>query len=314
MVGQFTVVLWQGLHGGRGKVRALAKSLQPTLLPHLHHLLHHAPPLVHDLVYCGLLVPGPGHDVLVVIADVAGEHGGGLLRHEDGGAVGRPPGVEEVVLARGDEPLAAVSELEGEDAALVEVELVLVGLVAVEHLHVRVLHADCEPVAGWAVAQAEYLGAEVVLLQLPALPQVPRPHRVVQPSRPQLRAICRDVDTRGPVGVALELAHQRLVVQVPHRDVAVAAAAEADLAVWRDGQGVARRSRGSHFSLNSWSWRREVPDRNGASLAAHHQGVPIGQQLDAADVVIPGEAVQLGDWGLATGLADVPHLDTSLAS
>ena len=33
--------------------------------------------------------------------------------------------------------------------------------------------------------------------------------------------------------------HQRLVVQVPHGDVAIAAAGEADLGVGADGQGVA---------------------------------------------------------------------------
>lgn len=50
-----------------------------------------------------------------------------------------------------------------------------------------------------------HLGGEVVLLQLPPLAQVPGPDRVVQAARPQLGAIVGDVDTAGPVRVALEL-------------------------------------------------------------------------------------------------------------
>ena len=50
-----------------------------------------------------------------------------------------------------------------------------------------------------------YLGGEVVLLELPALPQVPGPDRVVQAPGPQLGAVVGDVDAAGPVCVALEL-------------------------------------------------------------------------------------------------------------
>ena len=50
-----------------------------------------------------------------------------------------------------------------------------------------------------------HLGGEVVLLQLPALPQVPGAHRVVQAPRPQLGAVMGDVYAAGPVRVALEL-------------------------------------------------------------------------------------------------------------
>lgn len=56
-------------------------------------------------------------------------------------SVWSPPGIQEVVLASADEPLAAVGELEGEDTALVEVELVLVRLTAVEYLHITALHS-----------------------------------------------------------------------------------------------------------------------------------------------------------------------------
>lgn len=50
-----------------------------------------------------------------------------------------------------------------------------------------------------------YLGAEVVLLQLPPLPQVPAAHGVVQAPCPQLGAIVRDVNAAGTVCVALKL-------------------------------------------------------------------------------------------------------------
>lgn len=61
---------------------------------------------------------------------------------EYAGSVWSPPGIQEVVLASADEPLAAVGELEGEDTALVEVELVLVWLTAVEYLHITALHSE----------------------------------------------------------------------------------------------------------------------------------------------------------------------------
>lgn len=44
-----------------------------------------------------------------------------------------------------------------------------------------------------------------MLLQLPALTQVPGAHGVVQASSPQLGAIVRDVYAAGPICVTLEL-------------------------------------------------------------------------------------------------------------
>ena len=101
--------------------------------------------------------------------------------------------------------LTAVGKLEGEDAALVQVQLVLVRLGVVEHLHVAALHPHRQPLARRTVTQGEdlvngtdvierdglllcvcgdgddpYLGGEVVLLQLPALSQVPGAHCVIQ--------------------------------------------------------------------------------------------------------------------------------------
>lgn len=54
-------------------------------------------------------------------------------------------------------PLTAVGKLEGEDAAFVQVQLVLVGLGVVQHLHVAALHADGQPLSGGTVAQREDL-------------------------------------------------------------------------------------------------------------------------------------------------------------
>lgn len=50
-----------------------------------------------------------------------------------------------------------------------------------------------------------HLRAEIVLLQLAALPQVPAAHRVVQTPGPEPSAVVGDVDAAGTIGVALEL-------------------------------------------------------------------------------------------------------------
>ena len=77
-----------------------------------------------------------------------------------------------------------------------------------------------------------------MLLELRALSQVPRPHSVVQSSRPQLCPVRRDVNAAGSSRVSLELPDQGLVVEIPHCDVPVGAAAKAHLAVRADGQRV----------------------------------------------------------------------------
>merc|ERR1719239_385627 len=153
-----------------------------------------------------------------------------------------------------------------------EVELVLVRFGAVEDLDVGVLHSDGKPVPGRAVAEAEYLRAKVVLLQLPSLPQIPGSYSVIQTSCPQLGSVCRYVDTARTVRVSLELTNRGLVVQVPHGDIAVAAAAEADLRVWTDGQSVAGRGRARQLTLSSRGGRGQVPDTQIAGLSTHHQG------------------------------------------
>ena len=120
--------------------------------------------LILDFINWGLLVSRPGDDVFVIIWDVHRQHWGGLVRLEDGGSVWRPPGVEKVVLSCGDKPLATVGELEAQDAALVKIELIFVGLRCVENFDVGILHSYSQPVTSGTVSQAEYLAAEVVLL------------------------------------------------------------------------------------------------------------------------------------------------------
>ncbi len=134
-----------------------------------------------------------------------------------------------------------MSVLEREHTALVQIELILVGLARVQHLDVAALHAHAEPVAGGTVAEREDLRREVELIELTAVAHVPYAHRVVQAAREYAHAVRRDVDAAGAVRVALELLDQELVVHVPYGYVAVGAAAEADLRVGRDGQSVAGR-------------------------------------------------------------------------
>ena len=59
---------------------------------------------------------------------------------EYAGSVRSTPRIQQVVLSRADEPLSTVGELEGENAAVVEVQLVLVGFGMVQHFHVAALH------------------------------------------------------------------------------------------------------------------------------------------------------------------------------
>lgn len=119
------------------------------------------PTSVDDLIDCGLLVPRARDDVLVICRDVTAQHRRGFLGLEDAGSVGRPPGVEQVVLASAHKPLPTVGEFEGQDAALVQVQLVLVGFGVVQHLHVAALHAHCQPLARGAIPQGEDLGGEM---------------------------------------------------------------------------------------------------------------------------------------------------------
>ena len=53
-----------------------------------------------------------------------------------------------------------VGKLEGENAALVEVQLVLVRFGNMQNFHVAALHSHSQPLACWTVTQREDLGTE----------------------------------------------------------------------------------------------------------------------------------------------------------
>jgi hypothetical protein len=93
-----------------------------------------------------------------------------------------------------------------------KMKLVLVRLVAVQHFNIGAFHSDGKPVTCWAVAQAEDLGGEVMLLKLTTFSQVPGSNSVVQTSCPQFGTICRYINATCAIGVSLELSDQRLVM------------------------------------------------------------------------------------------------------
>ena len=212
-------------------------------------------------------------------------------------------------------------------------ELVLVWLSCVENFHIAVLHPHSKPVSSGTPAETEDLAAEVMLLELSSLPEVPGPHSVVQSSSPELGTVSRNINTAGSVSVTLELSDQGLVVEVPHCNVPVTetkfslagtkishhqydlpAAAETHFRVRADGQSVAGWSRTRQLRLDPGLRGGQVPDRQGARLSSNYQSSSIRQQLDGSDVVLSLQAVQLGHWLLCPGLSNVPDLDTSLAT
>lgn len=112
-----------------------------------------------------------------------------------------------------------------------QMQLIFVGLGGVEYLHVRVLHPDGQPLSGRTITEREYLRGKIVLLQLSAFAKIPGAHGVVKAAGPQFGPVGGDVDAGRAVCMALELPDQRLILQVPNGNVAIAAAAEADLGV-----------------------------------------------------------------------------------
>ena len=184
-----------------------------------------------------------------------------------------------------------------------QMQLILVWLGTVQDLDVGALHPartasatqvtqtqqhspNSQPLASWTESQGEDLGREVVLLQLPSLAKVPGANRVVQSTSPQLGSFSGDVDARGAVRMSLELTNQLLVVQIPDGDVTVAAAAEADVGVWTDGQSVTSRGIGGEFCLDSRRRSREIPDADGTRFPSDDQRPVVGKQLTRPDVVV----------------------------
>lgn len=81
--------------------------------------------------------------------------------------------------------------------------------------------------------------------------------------------------------------NEGLVMEVPHSDVSIRAAGEADLGVRAYGQCVAGRSRGSELGLYARRLWGQVPDGQRAGFATHYQGAAVRQQLAGADVIVP---------------------------
>ena len=79
---------------------------------------------------------------------------------------------------------------------------------------------------------------------------------------------------------------ERLVVQVPDGDVAVAAAGEADFGVGADGQGIAGGGGGGQLGLDAGRGGSQVPDGERARLPSHDQRAAVGEKFAGADVVI----------------------------
>ena len=130
--------------------------------------------LVNDFIDYGFLVTGTSNNVLVIGWNVTAEHWGVLFRLENWGSIRGPPGIQQIVLASGDKPLATIGKLEWENTTFMEVKLVLIWLGAMKYFNVGTFHANSQPVSSGAEAQAENLRAEVMLLQLSAFTQVPR--------------------------------------------------------------------------------------------------------------------------------------------
>ena len=100
-------------------------------------------------------------------------------------------------------------------------ELVFFRFAGMKNLHIAVLHTHGQPISSRTITETEDLTAEVVLLELSSLPEVPGPHSVVQTPSPELGSVSRNINAAGPVCVALELSDQSLVVEVPHCNVPV---------------------------------------------------------------------------------------------
>lgn len=81
--------------------------------------------------------------------------------------------------------------------------------------------------------------------------------------------------------------HQRLVVQVPHGNVAITAAGEADLGVRAYGQGIAGGGRGCQLCLDAWGGSRQVPNGQSTGFPSHYESAAIREQFAGTDVVIP---------------------------
>ena len=78
-----------------------------------------------------------------------------------------------------------------------------------------------------------------MLIELTTLAHIPCAHCIVETAREYAHTIGRYVNAAGAVRVALKLFDKQVIVDVPHGNVAVRAAAKADLGIGRNGECVA---------------------------------------------------------------------------
>lgn len=118
-----------------------------------------------------------------------------------------------------------------------------------------------------------------MLLELPAFPEIPGTYGIIETACPEFRAISGDIDARSAIRMTLELSNQCLILQIPHGNVAIATAAEANLRVRRYSQSVTCWCRGGQFGFNSWRRARQIPDTKITRFAAHNQRSTVRQQF-----------------------------------
>ena len=118
---------------------------------------------------------------------------------------------------------------------------------------------------------------EFELLQLTAFANVPAANGVVETARPRVQTVRGEIDAARAIGMALELSRNRsdrraarrvlrarrvslpnnsLILYVPHENVAIGTATEAELAIGRYGESVAGRRLRLQLAFQSSQRRR----------------------------------------------------------
>lgn len=75
-----------------------------------------------------------------------------MIYLENASTIRRAPSIQIVVFSGGNEPLSGLGKLERKDAALVQIELILVGLGSVEDFDCGAFHTNRQPLSRRAVA------------------------------------------------------------------------------------------------------------------------------------------------------------------
>lgn len=76
-------------------------------------------------------------------------------------------------------------------------------------------------------------------------------------------------------------------MEVPDGDVSIAAAGEAHLGVWTDGQCVAGRCGGGQLGFDAGCLGGKIPNGQSAGLPSDDKCAAIRQQLTGPNVVVP---------------------------